>query len=168
MTEAISDTGPILHLHEIERLPALSSFSLLRIPELVAEELSRFDLSLELASSRGSVEIRLDKVPAAKWRKLLAEPREHRIHPADAQVAILAIEDELRRPILTDDLALRHLLEARGGTVTGTVGILVRAFHTGLLDKAQLESSIESLFSASTLHLGKAFRRYVLSLIAEL
>jgi len=39
MPEAISDTGPLLHLHEIGQLDALGIFTHLILPSLVADKL---------------------------------------------------------------------------------------------------------------------------------
>jgi len=47
MLEAISDTGPILHLHEIGKLFTLNVFERLYIPRLVADELGRYGLDAE-------------------------------------------------------------------------------------------------------------------------
>ena len=47
MLEAISDTGPILHLHEIGKLFTLNVFERLYIPRLVADELGCYDLNAE-------------------------------------------------------------------------------------------------------------------------
>ncbi len=44
MYEAISDTGPILHLSEIDKLSSLNIFEQIYIPTLVAAELEHFDL----------------------------------------------------------------------------------------------------------------------------
>jgi len=60
MPEAVSDTGPILHLHEINRLYALSVFERLLIPALVAEELKSYGLEANFLVVSGS---KVDVVP---------------------------------------------------------------------------------------------------------
>lgn len=80
----------------------------------------------------------------------------------------LAYSDNFQKPVLTDDLALRRRLEAAGAIVTGSVGILVRAYKTNRLTRAQLEHALDALFSNSTLHLSRAFRTYVRQLLADL
>jgi hypothetical protein len=44
MREAITDTGPVLHLNEIGRLECLRIFEHLVMPDLVAEELRAYGL----------------------------------------------------------------------------------------------------------------------------
>jgi len=39
MTEVITDTGPILHLNEINNLLVLELFEQIKLPDLVADEL---------------------------------------------------------------------------------------------------------------------------------
>lgn len=168
MSDAISDTGPILHLHEIQQLRVLAVFDTLEVPDLVEIELRRFDLTmsrLEAAAGRPFVVSRLEP---AVWEPLLASTEGGRLQAADAQVAALTSLRARGSVVLTDDMALRKLLERRGGPVAGTVGILVRAYHSNLLGKGALVTSIERLFSESTLHAGPGFRRYVLSLIEAL
>ena len=167
MREAISDTGPILHLHEINRLRALGIFTHLVVPALVADELRTYGLdpaSLDVPGLSVSI------VPVVETRRnqVLAEGGESPIHPADAEVFVLAHDDGFAKRVLTDDLALRRQLEARGAVVTGSVGILVRAYKTGRLTRAELESAVDALSTESTLHLSRAFHVYVRQLLADL
>jgi predicted nucleic acid-binding protein len=111
--EAISDTGPILHLFEIGRLTDLSTVGPLLLPSLVVSELS----------SRG---------------------------------------------IGTDDLKREGMLEQEGASVVGSVGLLIRAYTSGKMDRDRLERSMDALLNNSTLHLSRPFRTYIRKLIAEL
>jgi predicted nucleic acid-binding protein len=109
--EAISDTGPILHLHEIGRQAALSIFERLIIPDLVAEELRTSGLDpvqLGIAGLTCSVV----PVLAKEWQAVVQASGAPAIQPADAQVFALAQASQLQQPVLTDDLTLRRYLEA--------------------------------------------------------
>ncbi|MCR4408199.1 MAG: hypothetical protein NUW24_14980 [Anaerolineae bacterium] len=167
MPEAISDTGPLLHLHEIGQLDALGIFTHLIVPRLVADELRTHGLkpaNLGVPGLRISVVV----VDEGHLNRVLTEGERPPIHPADAEVLALAYSDNFQKPVLTDDLALRRRLEAAGAIVTGSVGILVRAYKTNRLTRAQLEHALDALFSNSTLHLSRAFRTYVRQLLADL
>lgn len=50
----------------------------------------------------------------------------------------------------------------------GSIGVLVRAYRTGRLERGELESAVDALFTASTLYLSRAFRAYVRRLLANL
>lgn len=164
--EALSDTGPILHLHEIERPDALEVFDRIELPERVAFELERLGLDLHsiLKAGRG-----LELIVRPVRDELLGDLAEaDLLQPADRQVLALARQASYRVPVLTDDLALRQRIERHGGVAVGTVGLLVRSFGLGHSTRAQMEESVDRLMTRSTLHMSRPFRRYVLDLIREL
>jgi len=166
MPEAISDTGPILHLHEIDRLDTLGVFDRLIIPGMVAGELSLYGLEDATLSTLG---VRISVVPVSTAsRQDIMVGDGPLIHPADAEVFVLAEGNGFQIPVLTDDLALRRRLEARGAVVVGSIGVLVRAYRTGRLTRPELESAVDALFTVSTLRLSRAFRAYVRQLLADL
>ena len=164
---ATSDTGPILHLHEIDRLGTLDIFRQIEIPPLVGQELSRFGLGPTRLAELGLPNVEVSPVDEPVWKKFLRESAS-RIQPADAQVAVLASKLGEKQPVLTDDLALRRVVEGRGGIVVGSVGILVRAYKAWKWEKSQLREAVDLLFSKSTLHISPAFRGYVQSLLKRL
>jgi predicted nucleic acid-binding protein len=90
------------------------------------------------------------------------------IHPADAEVFVLVQNSSFPKLVLTDDMALRRHLEQYGLIVVGSVGILVRSYHKGLISYTSLSHSIDALFNESTLHASLAFRVYVRNLIDNL
>jgi predicted nucleic acid-binding protein len=152
MTEAISDTGPLLHLHEVDQWPALRVFERVLIPDLVAEELQLYLFDLVQLMATGT-HVTIVAVERDDWTIVLNESDPPAIHSADAQVAVLARQHAYRLPILTDDLPLRKLLEKQGALVIGTIGVLVRAYTARHLTRLELDGAVEALFTASTLHL---------------
>lgn len=166
MNEAISDTGPILHLSEIDMLFCLRIFERVYIPSLVASELEDFGVALDNAKIPAKIVI----VPVDQGRReqiLQSLPRPP-IHLADAEVFILGLDRVLPRLVLTDDMALRRHLEHHGLLVVGSVGVLVRAYHEGMLSYTTLNEAIDALLMQSTLHLSSAFRMYVRNLVDHL
>ncbi len=167
MPEAISDTGPVLHLHEIGRLKTLGVFTRLTVPGLVADELHFYGLDLANLDVP-DLTVAIVQVSGTRRNQVLVESAGPTIHPADAEVLMLAQDDGFRTPVLTDDLALRRRLEVSGATVSGSMGILVRAYKIGILRRTQQEKAVDALFEKSTLHLSRAFQVYVRKLIADL
>lgn len=167
MREAITDTGPILHLHEIGWLQALRIFDHVLMPNRVAEELLNYGLDPSRLGVEG-LSTRVAVVEDQEWSPLVIEADQPIIHPADAQVFVLVQLAQFQTPVLTDDLALRQRLERQQATVVGTVGVLIRAYTNGLLKRNELENAIDALFTASTLHLSRAFRAYIRHLTANL
>ena len=167
MTEAVSDTGPVLHLHEINQTSALSLFQRLFMPDLVLEELMAYGIGPARLNAVG-VTVAPVSVTVTDWAAILNAPHLPTLHPADAQVYVEARRHAYQLPVLTDDLALRRRLEQSGALVIGTVGLLVRAYTLKRLDRLELVGAIDALFSVSTLHMSRAFRAYIRQLIETL
>lgn len=166
MSDAVSDTGPILHLWEIGHLQALDVFGRLLLPTLVAEELSKYGVEPWAHALKANLEV--VSVAEEERQQVLGEPSGFAIHGPDAEVVVLARRTAFRVSVLTDDLALRKFLEAEGADVSGAFGVLIRAYKTGILIRPELESAVDALFSESTLHAGAPFRTYARFLLAEL
>jgi len=164
--EAISDTGPVLHLQEIGRLTALTVVPPLLLPYLVLKELEAYGLEAARLREAG-IDFTVKGVEPLAWRTVLRDVAPQ-IQPADAQVFSLAQASGFQSLVLTDDLALRRLLESHGSLVTGTVGLLIRAYTVRSISREQMETAFEALFQESTLHLSHAFRTYVRKLLADL
>ena len=165
--DAITDTGPPLHLHEIDRLSALRSFEQLRMPPLVVKELSGFGLVPARLFPETDPRIVVTPPENNSWQELLQDGGP-RIQPADAQVLVLARQVRFQLPVLTDDLSLRRRVEGEGGTAVGSLGILLRSFRDQALSREELEDAVERLMTGSTLHLSAAFRAYVRGLLRDL
>ena len=166
MSEAIADTGPLLHLHQIGRLSALRIVERVIIPDLVVRELQAYHVNAD--DLKVYIQIHVIPVTRDAWEPLLIDTGQPVIHAADAQVLALAHTFQFRIPVFTDDLALRQRVELAGGIAVGSVGILVRAYTTGQLTRGELDTAVDALFTESTLYMSKAFRGYVRRLLEQL
>lgn len=166
MPETISDTGPVLHLHEIGRLATLTTVAPIVFPDLVLAELEPRGLGLAQLREMG-VDPTVSPVPASEWQEILRNLAPQ-IQPADAQVFALVRASGFQVLALTDDLSLRRLLESHGAQVAGTVGVLVRAYASGKISRLELDAAIESLLNDSSLHLGSGFKAYLRKFLADL
>jgi predicted nucleic acid-binding protein len=148
VAEAISDTGPILHLHEVGRLDSLRVFTRLIVPNLVADELRSYGLDCPRLAAQG---VNIARVSVRETHRAQVETanREVTLQPADLEVFTLAYEDGFQKPVLTDDLRLRQYLEAHGAVVTGTVGVLVRAYQSVHSSPALIWRGLSTRSSAS-------------------
>jgi len=163
--EAVADTGPVLHLQEIGKLETLALFSPLILSTFVAAELeARGVVAARLREA--TIDIIVAQVNESEWMEILELGPQ--IQPADAQVFALVRARRYQVLALTDDLTLRRLLESHGAQVTGTVGVLVRAYSSRRLSRSELEGAIEALFDDSSLFISRAFRLYVKKLLADL
>jgi hypothetical protein len=115
--DAISDTGPVLHLQEVGRLTALIVVAPLLLPDLVIKELEARGLGTARLREAG-IDFVVKTVEPLAWRTVLRDIAPQ-IQPADAQVFSLAQVSGFQSLVLTDDLALRRLLESHGGAGGG-------------------------------------------------
>lgn len=166
MSRAVADTGPFLHMQEIDQLSLLSFFTAVNISGQVREELRDYSVWLSLEKEKRlkvtvqavtDIEIKREK---RRWRSLqLSDP--------DLSVLVL-----MRRfpeaTVLTDDLELRRAVVTVGREVTGSVGIIVRGYRRGRLSYEEMVTVMDHLFNDSSLYLSRSFKNRVLELIREL
>lgn len=160
---AVSDTGPLLHLSQINKENLLNIFQSIIVSEEVRNELIRhgnYDRIKALLIDQFTI-AQVTRIEIDEQRNKM---RGFKVHKTDLSVAALAagLSPDV---VLTDDLELRKGLEVQDHTVVGSVGILIHAFQSGKLDKSELFSSINKLFDNSTLYLSKGFAGYVRKLI---
>jgi predicted nucleic acid-binding protein len=167
LPETVADTGPVLHLHEIGRLPLLKVVSPITIPDLVESELEKRGIR-QADLHEAEIAATVSPVHESVWRQLLLAPGFSAIQPADAQVYALAQASGFRALTVTDDLTLRKLLEDRGASVVGTVGIILKGYSTGKMDRRDLDLVLAELLTKSTLRLSRAFRAYLRTLFAAI
>jgi predicted nucleic acid-binding protein len=164
--EAVSDTGPVRHLWEIEQQRILTLFSTVYLPNQVKEELSLQDVWENLEQTILD-RFRVEEVAESEIQQMSVRFAETALQSADLAVIVLA-KSVNPSAVLTDDLDLRKTLESLGLTVVGSVGLLIRAFKNGNFGKPELEVLIDGLFTGSTLYLSQAFKQRVRKLIEEL
>jgi len=162
MTRAVSDSGPLTHLWQINSWQALGTFQALHIATRVTQEVHKH-VPLEQLETLAGCTLHIHDVPQHAIDDQLQDAL---LHHADVATLVLAqqITPEF---VLTDDLALRRAIEAQGQTPIGSVGILLRAYKVGLLDTQTLNRAIDGLFVHSTLYLSPSFKSYAQRLIAE-
>ena len=164
--DAVSDTGPLLHLAEIDADPLLLLFRGIYIPTPVKDELVRIGFFGRITASLSD---RLQVEPTTQSEIEVQRSTLVGFHLHHADLGVAALADRLRPDVvLTDDLELRKAMQARGHTVAGTVGVLTRAFKRGRISKAELYRLVDLLSYDSTLHLSRGFRAYLFRLLEEL
>ena len=161
MMPCVTDTGPCLHLSEIDQLALLRLFSPITIPEAVANELQLYGLRPE-AFTRIGLTVEVMRPAQHTIERIAGGCADLALQDADQAVLALAV-DRTVDLVLTDDLALREACRRFGKVPVGSIVILFRCNTLGLIEKPALEHSLRRLFDESTLHLSPAFRAYVLA-----
>jgi len=163
MHEAVFDTGPLIHLHEIEQLiiiPAI--FISIQIPEQVVREITNAPILSFI--QQHSTKIAIQQISEPELFVTKDAFSNFRLHLADLAVLSL-LQINIEAVAVTDDLALRKAVESSGRTVVGTIGLLFRAKTLQLIDTIQLRHLINQVFDDSTLYLSSAFKSRVLVMV---
>jgi len=139
----IVNSTPIIALLEIGYIEILKDlYSEVIIPEAVRDEITIKDE--RVLDNYAWIKVNAIKNIAAKDTFISS------LHDGEVEVMILAKELNSDLVIIDDSLARRHA-KHQGITVTGTVGVLLRAKHNGVIDsvKPLLDSLVNSDFYIS-------------------
>jgi predicted nucleic acid-binding protein len=133
----VSNSSPLIALARIQRLDLLSAiFESVLIPPAVAREIAP---SLPALPNWLRIQVPNAIPPASSRRRRLG----------DGEWEALALALELKADwIILDDLPARRAAEATGLNVIGTLGTLVRAKRSGLLEsvRPELDALVRTAF----------------------
>ncbi|MDD2367645.1 MAG: hypothetical protein PHN84_15965 [Desulfuromonadaceae bacterium] len=136
MHDAVFDTGPLIHLHEIDQLKIITSvFASIQIPEQVVREITNPPILSFIQLHSENINIHPISEPDLFATKDAFS--NFRLHLADLAVLML-LKIHIEAVAVTDDLALRKAIESSGRTVVGTIGFpphcaTYSKFQTGML-----------------------------------
>lgn len=166
MNKSITDTGPPLHLNQIDYVRLLEMFETIVISGQVKEELQDLNIWYSLKKEE-TLHIQEETVNDIEISDEKNRWRDHKLHMADLSVLVL-VRRMMDTLILTDDLELRKAIGSLNRVVIGSVGILIRGYRERKLNMDELHKCVNLLFNDSSLYLSRAFRVRVLKLIEEL
>lgn len=156
---AVSDTGPILHLNEINLIKTFDIFSEVVIPEEVERELkiSKIPIFRKIKILKLSPDFK-DKV------KILTN--QENLDLGEAFAIVLAMQERIDL-FLTDDLDARIIAVKYNIQVHGTIGIILRAFREKIIDKKTAIEKVNELHAKSSLFITKDLINKVITAIEE-
>ncbi|UTF55792.1 nucleic acid-binding protein [Natronosalvus rutilus] len=153
MIVAVADTGPLIHLDEIDALDLLSVVDKLLIPQTVYDEL------------------KIDTVPAALstigYELVEAEVTERTDDLDPGETAALAVASKHSAVLLTDDLAARDAAEDVNVEVHGSIGVIVLAYTRGELTKSKAAELMRALQTETSLFITDAVVERGIALLDE-
>src|SRR3954465_10868328 len=142
---AVADTGPLIHLAEIDCLALLGIFSELHIPEGVWREADRPPTIRE--------ELTFAKQHALQQEEVAKFTADHdlgKLQSGERESLLLC--SKLALPVLlTDDLAVRKAANVLGLTPVGSIGIIARAHRMGRISRDAAEHHLRDLYTVSSL-----------------
>jgi predicted nucleic acid-binding protein len=161
MTDAVLDSGPLIHLAELDALDVVCDFSSLFIPEAVRDEVGRH----QPAALEHSLNLHVISAPSPHAAiRVLARTLSLDIGELEA---LSLMELYPQAIFLTDDSAARVAAEQRGFKVHGTIGILIRAVRKGHRTGPEVIDILQSLPHRSTLHIKPSLLKEILSSLTE-
>lgn len=148
MNLVVTDTGPLLHLHQVGAVDLLAHMDNVQVTPTVWSELQRHAPSFMNSGSpawlRQASPSALAMHQAAQWVNAQV------LHAGEAEA--LAYAQEIHADLfLTDDTAARTLGEALGLQVRGSLGVVLFAAATGHVDHAGCSQILSDLEQHSTL-----------------
>jgi len=156
---AVSDTGPIIHLSEINLIKVFNVFSVVVIPEEVERELKNCKILI-------FKKIKILKLSPDFKDKVKIFTNQENLDLGEAFAVVLAMQEKTDY-FLTDDLDTRNVAIKYNIQVHGTIGIILRAFREKIIDKKTAIEKVNELYIKSSLFITKDLVNSVLIAIEE-
>lgn len=141
---AVLDTGPLIHLGQIDFLKVLRVFQGILLSEDVVRELgdtSYLQVNCKVVRLEGR---------AKDLSKLIMN--QYALGAGESTSIALARQENVRL-VFTDDLEAREVASAHGLEPHGTLAIVTRAYREKVIGKAEAVNCIDKLHRDSTLYL---------------
>ena len=142
-SKAVSNTGPIIHLTEINLIRILTIFQNITIPEEVKKELIKNNVPIPKR-------IKITKLKPESKDKTKILTNEYNLDLGEAEAISLALQEKVDY-FLTDDLDARQIAKEFKLETHGTIGIILRAFKEKIISKEKTIEKIKELKTNSSL-----------------
>ena len=155
----VSNTGPIIHLNEINFLEVLDIFSSVFIPEEVANELKKNNVLILR-------KIKIIKLTSESKDKVKIITNEYNLDLGEAEAITLALQEKIDY-FITDDLEARKIAKKYFIEVHGTIGVVLRALKEKLIDKKTAIEKVNELKTKSSLFITQDLINEITKAISE-
>ena len=160
MRKVIINSTPIIALCKVDRLEILHKlYGEVTIPQAVFREVTeKNDVVRQRISSCQWIHV--ESVKDTSSRKMYKA----KLHDGEVEVMILAQECEGEHLVIIDDSAARRTADYLGLTLTGTMGVLIKAKQLGFLDSVM---SVVAQMEAHQIYLSDDLKAQVCRLAGE-
>lgn len=157
----VSDTGPLIHLAEINLIKALDAFQEVCVAEEVINELKK-------NKAKENIFRKIKLINLKPKFKDVAEilVNKFSLDLGESQSIALALQEKAGY-FLTDDLDARTVANVHGVEAHGTVGIILRAFRENIISKETAVKKVNELYTASSLFITKDLIQQIIKSIKE-
>lgn len=162
MSSAVLDSGPLVHLSELNALDALNGFESLYVPSAVWKEVSQIRPDALTNQS-----LRLQRVDTPTLDMRLVALAQSLSLDAGELHALAVMSDHPTAIFLTDDAAARLAAEEMGYTVHGTIGLLIRSARKKYRTREEVLQMLRALNQNSTLYIRLSLLQDVIRRVEE-
>ncbi|OGI15910.1 hypothetical protein A3K63_00940 [Candidatus Micrarchaeota archaeon RBG_16_49_10] len=162
---AISNSGPLIHLSQIESFGLLGIIKNIYITKEVFDEVCSFSLpgSKEVKKS-SNIKVKDLNYKAKDLSRLISD--KYSLDLGEATSISLAKQEKINL-FLTDDLSAKVVAKEFGLQVHGSIGIILRAFRVGVLKKQDVIRSVQNLHKKSSMFITADLISYVIKQIEK-
>ncbi|MEK6777830.1 MAG: DNA-binding protein [bacterium] len=159
----VCDSGPIIHLDELNCLRLLRDFKAAFLPDAVWKEVS-FHRSSALEKSGVVFERCAGKIPSDE--QLLTMCRIYSLDAGETE-ALALMEKSPQSIFLTDDASARLVGQQMGFRVHGTIGVLVRSLRREQMKPEQVVDLLSQIPLKSSLYIKRSLLNEIVLRIRE-
>lgn len=163
--QAVADTGPVLHLHEVSALYLLACFGKIHLVPIVVEELGKY-ISPEFSNTHPDW-VCCPAVSESAATQMAIWVATGSLHAGEAQALAYAWDTGIHF-FLTDDTAARLKAESLGIIARGSLGVILYSAALGVLEREEAERRLSALATSSTLWLSPVVRSRAEITLAEI
>ncbi|WP_395741848.1 hypothetical protein [Prosthecobacter sp.] len=155
MTVVVTDTGPLLHLHQVGAIDLIASMGEIQMTPQVWSELQRHAPSL--CQTGLPPWLRVITPSANASRQAVKWLQADLLHAGEAEA--LAYAKEIGADLfLSDDTAARAIGQSLGLQVRGSLGVVLYLAATGILTRERAAQVLDDLEQQSTLWMSAKVR----------
>jgi hypothetical protein len=152
--EAVSNSGPLIHLSQIGKFNLFEIFSKVYIPNEVYIETSAFDLSLKYKIDKAK-NIETIHLGLEDFNHIIKKIKKYDLDPGELE-AIFLCHKLGKKLFFTDDLDAREASLEVGLDPHGSVGIIVLAYRKKYINLKEAEQSMYDLYEISNLFITRS------------
>ena len=161
----VSDTGPLIHISEIDSINLLKYFNNIYVPESVRLEYIKHRKSSD-PDAFELENINLNKVKDIEVKKFIDKYELLKLHLGEKECLYLCRKLYINL-ILTDDLAVRDTAKKLDITPVGSIGVIIKSFKENIISLSQAEKYIINLYEISSLYVTKTIVELVIEELRE-
>lgn len=157
--KVVSNTGPLIHLTEIDLIKALIVFREIYIPQEVKNELKKNKITIPKKIKLINLQTKFKDIAEILVNKFSLDL-------GKAQAIALALQERVDL-FITDDLDARTVANVHSIEAHGTVGIILKAFREKIINKETALKKVNELYTVSSLFITKDLIEYIIKSIKE-